>query len=100
MFSLQNPGENIPEDDQNSVDFAVTSVSLEENSDRQPIPYVIPPGVNRQQANVANGQSIQLNEQALSLQVCNLKDGDMRAVFKEVGVDMRQFSKLRMFVHA
>lgn len=99
LFSLKNPGQNIPEDDQRDVEFSVSSVSLEENSDREPIPYVIPPGVNRQNANVSNGQSIQLNEQALSLQVCGLKDGDARAVFKEVNVDMRQFQGLRMFMH-
>lgn len=98
LFSLQDPGENIPEND--NTEFSVLSVSLEENSKRQPIPYVIPPGVNRQQANVSSGQSIALNEQALSLQVCNLKDGDARAVFKEVNVDMRQFNGLRMFIHA
>lgn len=100
LFSLKNPGENIPEDDLRDVEFSVSSVSLEENSDRQPIPYVIPPGVNRQNANISNGQTIQLNEQALSLQVCGLKDGDARAVFKEVNVDMRQFKGLRMFMHA
>lgn len=100
LFSLKTPGENIPEDDLRDVEFSVTSVSLEENSDRQPIPYVIPPGVTRQNANVSNGQNIQLNEQALSLQVCGLKDGDARAVFKEVNVDMRQFKGLRMFIHA
>ena len=100
LFSLQNPGENIPITDKNSTDFSVQSVSVEENSQRQPIPYVIPPGVNRQQAAVSNGQNIQLNEQALSVKVCGLKDGDSRAVFKEVNVDMRQFSNLRMFIHA
>ncbi len=100
LFSLQTPGENIPEEDLRNVEFSVASVSVEENSDREPIPYVIPPGVNRQQANVANGQNIQLNEQALSLQFCGLKDGDARAVFKEVNVDMRQFKSLRMFIHA
>lgn len=100
QFSLQTPGENIPEEDLRNVEFAVTSVSLEENSDREPVPYVIPPGVDRQQQQVATGQSIQLNEQALSLQVCGLKDGDARAAFKEVTVDMRQFSRLRMFMHA
>lgn len=100
LFSLKTPGENIPEDDLRNVEFSVTSVSLEENSDRQPIPYVIPPGVTRQNANISNGQNIQLNEQALSLQVCGLKDGDARAVFKEVNVDMRQFKGLRMFIHA
>lgn len=98
LFSLQDPGENIPAND--NTEFSVLSVSLEENSERDPIPYVIPPGVDRQQANVANGQSIQLNEQALSLQVCNLRDGDARAVFREVNVDMRQFEGMRMFIHA
>ncbi|HTN46202.1 MAG TPA: cell surface protein SprA [Flavipsychrobacter sp.] len=100
QFSLQSPGEVIPEEDQQNTDFAVSSVSLEENSNRQPIPYVIPPGVDRQQVAASSGQNIQLNEQALSLQVCGLKDGDARAVFKEVGVDMRQFGNLRMFLHA
>lgn len=99
-FSLMSPGENIPDVDLQTVEFNLTSVSLEENSARQPIPYVIPPGVNRQQAAVSNGQTAALNEQALSLQVCNLKDGDSRAVYKEVGVDMRQFERLRMFIHA
>lgn len=98
LFSLKDPGEQIPAND--NTDFSVLSVSLEDNSNRQPIPYVIPPGVNRQQANISSGQSIQLNEQSLSLQVCNLSDGDARAVFKEVNVDMRQFSGLRMFIHA
>ena len=100
MFSLQNPGENIPDEDLRNVEFSVQSVSVEENSQRQPVNYVIPPGVERQQAQVSNGQNVQLNEQALALQICGLKDGDARAVFKEVGVDMRQFSKLRMFIHA
>lgn len=100
QFSLQNPGEIIPDEDQQTTPFAVTSVSVEENSGREPVPYVIPPGLERQQAQVANGAAIQLNEQALSLQVCNLADGDARAVFKEVGVDMRQFGRLRMFIHA
>jgi len=100
MFSLTAPGENIPEEDLQNTDFNVTSVSLEENSEREPVAYVIPPGVERQQAAVANGQNIALNEQALALQVCGLKDGDARAVFKEVGVDMRQFERFRMFIHA
>lgn len=100
LFSLQTPGENIPDADKTATNVTVTSVSVEENSNRTPIPYVIPPGVNRQQAAVSNGQNVQLNEQALSLQVCALKDGDARAIFKEVNVDMRQFTNLRMFIHA
>lgn len=98
LFSLKDPGENIPSTD--NTEFSVLSVSLEENSKREPIAYVIPPGVNRQQASVSTGQNIQLNEQALSLQVCGLENKDARAVFKEINVDMRQFEKLRMFIHA
>ncbi len=99
-FSLAAPGENIPDVDKQNTEFNVTSVSLEENSGRSPIPYVIPPGVDRQQSAVSSGQNIQQNEQALSLQTCGLKDGDARAAYKEVSIDMRQFERLRMFIHA
>jgi cell surface protein SprA len=100
LYSLEAPGENIPQQNSTTTSFSVTSVSLEENSARQPIPYVMPPGVNRQQASVSNGQTIALNEQSISLKICPLQDGDARAVFKEVNVDMRQFTYLRMFIHA
>src|SRR5690606_2790088 len=75
-YSLKRPGENIPPDELERVKFAVTSVSVEENSDRQPVPYVIPPGVQRQQQAVSTGQNIQQNEQSISLQVCDLDDGN------------------------
>lgn len=99
LYSLLTPGENIPID-QTSTTFNLVSVSVEENSKRQPVPYVIPPGVTRQQQATQNSQTIQLNEQSISLQTCNLKDGDARGVFKSTGVDLRQFSNLRLFVHA
>lgn len=101
-YSLNTPGENLPQQNQGLTDFTVTSVSLEENAKRAPVPYVLPPGVNRQQsANPQGGQqTLLLNEQSLSLRACALQDGDARGVFKEVNVDMRQFSYLRMFLHA
>lgn len=99
-YSLETPAEAVPQPNQPGTNFSVTSVSVEENSLRTPIPYVIPPGVSRQLSSVANGQTIQLNEQALSLRMCPLADGDARGVYKEVDVDMRQFSYLRMFIHA
>ena len=99
-YSLATPGENLPQQNQGLTDFTVTSVSIEENGSRYPIPYVIPPGVSRQLTTVSAGQAIQLNEQALSLKTCALQDGDARAVYKEVNVDMRQFTYLRMFMHA
>lgn len=101
LFSLVKPGENIPDEDQRTTTFAVNSVSLEQNSQRVPVPYVIPPGVSRQNTpGGIGGQNLQLDEQSLSLQLCGLKDGDARAAFKETRVDMRQYKSLRMFIHA
>jgi len=87
--------------------FDVTALNIQENGSRSPIPYVMPPGVEREQLN-NNNSIINQNEQSLSLRVYS-KDGaatgglevkDARAVFKNVSVDMRQFKKLRMFLHA
>jgi len=99
-FSLKNPGEMIPLDDNDATTFNLSSVSLEENGSRSPVPYVIPPGIERQLTQGTNGQNVFLNEQALSLQVCQLEDGDSRGVFKSLGMDMRQFGRLKMFMHA
>ncbi|WP_116789592.1 cell surface protein SprA [Flavobacterium psychrotrophum] len=89
--------------------FDVTSLNIQENAQRSPINYVSPPGVQREQL-YSNNAVINQNEQALSLRVyatnastsndAGLEPGDSRAVFKNVNVDMRQFKKLRMFLHA
>ena len=97
-----------PNDD--DTGFDIVSLNIQENTDRNPIPYVTPPGVTREQL-YNNNSVINQNEQSLSLRVYdgNLADGnyndglepnDSRAVFKNVSVDMRQFKKLRMFLHA
>lgn len=99
-YSLTTPGENLPQQNQGLTDFTVTSVSIDENGQRQPVPYVVPPGVQRQLTTTSATTTVQLNEQSLSLRVCALQDGDARAVFKEVNVDMRLYTKLRMFIHA
>lgn len=77
----------------------VTSVSIEENENRQPIPYVLPPGVEREEI-LNNNTRIRQNEQALSLSVCELEAQDSRAVYKNFQIDMRQYKNLEMFIHA
>lgn len=99
-FSLKKPGELVPNNDNDATSFNLYSVSVEENSSRAPIPYVSPPGIDRQLQQVSNGQSIKQNEQSLSIQVCGLEDGDSRGVFKSLGMDLRQFKTIKMFVHA
>ena len=86
--------------------FDALALNVQENGDRSPIPYVSPPGAVREQL-YTNNAIINQNEQALSLRVYStgmpdegLEPGDSRAVFKNVNVDMRQYKRLRMFLHA
>ncbi|MGV3695666.1 T9SS outer membrane translocon Sov/SprA [Flavobacterium sp.] len=98
-----------PTDDQTDDDtnFDVLAVNIEENAQRSPIKYISPPGVQREQQGTPN-QIINQNEQSLSLRVNGqgppgtggLEVDDSRAVFKNVDVDMRQYKKLKMFLHA
>lgn len=83
-----------------STTFNTLSVNIEENSSRTPVNYVIPPGIQRVQTLSNNGVNLLQNEQSLSLQIKNLADGDARAVFKTLNLDMRQYGKLSMFAHA
>jgi cell surface protein SprA len=82
------------------TNFVTSFVNLENNSNRQPIPYVMPPGVQRVQQLADNGAQIYQNEQSLSLKLDNLQQGDARAVFKSMNVDLRQYGTLAMFLHA
>src|SRR5690625_7016934 len=74
--------------------FTSESVSEEKNSN-----YVSPPGVRREEL-VNHNQRIREDEQSLALKVKKLAPNDMRAVYKNFQVDMRQFKTLKMFLHA
>lgn len=76
------------------------AVNLEENDQRQPIRYVTPPGVDRQQQLGTNNIQLFLNEQALSFKFCGLPRTEARGVFKNMDLDMVKYGKLRMYMHA
>jgi len=79
----------------------VASVSIEENSGKKPVNYVLPPNIQREQAlGQQTNQFVQQNEQALSLTVCNLKDCKSKALFKNLNLDLRRYKRLRMDIHA
>jgi len=96
-----DPLETTSQNDLDTTKFEVQAVNIQENGDRSPIRYVSPPGVVREQL-YNNNTIINQNEQSLSLRASGtgLEPGDSRAVFKNVSVDMRQFKKLKMFLHA
>lgn len=89
---------NLPQPDPTTVN--TLAVNIEENDQRQPIVYRIPPGIERQQQLSNNNVSLFLNEQALSMQVCGLSQFEGRGVFKTMNLDMRQYRRLQMFIHA
>ena len=74
-------------------------VNIEENSGREPVNYVLPPGVNRI-VDPGQSQITQLNEQSLSMKLTGLKAGDARAVYKNTTLDLRLYKRLQMFSHA
>jgi cell surface protein SprA len=84
----------------NPVTTDVLAVNVEENDQRQPIPYVIPPGVERQQQLSNNNIPLLLNEQSLSFKVNYLTQHESRGVFKTMNLDLRQYGKINMFIHA
>ena len=81
------------------TNFTVATVNIEENGKRTPVPYVIPPGIDRE-SNFGTTSYVLQNEQSLELNVSELFDGDARGVFKTTDFDFRQYKRLKMFVHA
>jgi cell surface protein SprA len=96
---LLAPGEYIPNNGSGPTSFDVSTVNIEENGKRQPIPYSLPAGIVRE-INYASINYQQLNEQSLSMKVCDLQDGDARAVYKTADFDFRRYKTLKMFIHA
>lgn len=98
-YSLLEPGEYIPDDEHNQTVFDISAVNIEENGNRTPIPYVLPPGIERE-INWGSYTMQKLNEQSLSLKVCHLVDGDARGIYKTMNFDLRRYKKLKMYIHA
>ena len=77
----------------------MSAVNIEENTDRQPVAYTLPPGISRA-TDPSQPQLVENNEQSLCLVVKNLAQGESKAVYKNTNLDLRQYKRLQMFVHA
>ena len=82
-----------------SGEFTTSAVSIEEHGDRKPVNYVLPPGVTRI-IDPSQPQLRQDNEQALALNVNNLGSKESRAVYKKSNLDIRQYERIQLFIHA
>jgi cell surface protein SprA len=98
-ISFMEGGERITVPEASDGTFEISSVSIEENSGKEPVNYVLPPGFDRV-TDPQNPQLRQLNEQSMVLKVQDLEDGDARAAYKNMNIDIRQYRSLRLEVHA
>ncbi|HEY0895271.1 MAG TPA: cell surface protein SprA [Sphingobacteriaceae bacterium] len=78
----------------------VTTVNIEENGKRTPIPYVVPPGIERERDFSNFRGDTRQNEQSLALNVKSLRDGYGRAAFRTTFNDFRSYRRMEMFIHA
>lgn len=81
-----------------SGQFSVSAVNFEENNEKQPVNYVLPPGISRV-VDPGQEQILQENEQALAMTIENLAPGDARAVYKNTSLDLRRYRHMQMFSH-
>ena len=93
-FNLNNRGDAPA---QGQLDISV--VNIEENSTREPVNYVLPPGVTRI-SDPGQTQIVQLNEQSMSLKLTDLTAGDARGVYRNTQLDLRNYKRMQMWVHA
>lgn len=100
QFKIDTTGNYVQQPRGGSTTFNVLAVNVEENSKRQPVNYLIPPGIERVQQLSNNGINLLQNEQAMSYKIRNLATNDIRAAFKTMNLDMRQYGSLHMFAHA
>jgi len=98
LYSLEE-GEENTQVDGSSTTFDISVVNLEENGRRDPVRYVLPPGIERERI-LGSTSTQQQNEQSISFKIKDLEDGDARGAYKNVTMDMRSYNKMKLFVHA
>ena len=80
--TLAEPGANLPPEPP-FAGFELGSVSLEENSQKLPFNYSLPPEVVQQAINGNTQAGFLQDERSLVLKTCDLEDGDGRGIFQE-----------------
>ncbi|MBK8079129.1 MAG: cell surface protein SprA [Saprospiraceae bacterium] len=82
-----------------NVGFTLDEVGLQENSERLPFNYITPAGIVDQFVNQGSN-NIRLDEKSLSLIVSDLRKGCTVGASKITRLDINQYKRLQLFVHA
>lgn len=93
-FNLNNRSDTPAE---GRLDLSV--VNIEENAGREPVNYVLPPGVTRI-TDPGQSQIVQLNEQSMMMTLADIRPGDARGVYRDTYQDLRNYKRMQMWVHA
>ena len=82
-----------------SAQLTASSINIEENNDKEPVNYILPPGITRV-VDPSQPQLTENNEQSMRMDIVGMATNDGVAVYKNSSYDMRYYKKLQMFVHA
>lgn len=85
---------NDPDPEDTQTEFSVGVIGTLENEGR----YQSPPGIEPERL-FNNNTVVRQNEQSLVVKVCGLEPKDSRGVYKNINLDMRQYKRMRMFMH-
>lgn len=98
---ITNPGDILPPVPPD-FSFDLSAVNIEENGygTAEVTPYVLPPGVIRDQDNNTQSSTLRLNEQSIQLCLNNLPNKDARAAFRNLNLDFLNYKRVKMYLHA
>ncbi len=91
-----------------NIDFSIDDVGVQENPNKAPFGYKLPPGIQREQF-FNSTQALAQDEKSLAIRVCDLPNFDDptnsgdncgAAVFKNTQLDLRVFENIELFTHA
>ncbi len=99
-FDLSEASDGFPTDEDGAF-FNVTQVNFEENNSKEPVNYILPPDIVREEGISGNTTDIiKQNEQSISVSVCGLQDGDAKAIYKNINIDFRNYKRVKLDIHA
>jgi cell surface protein SprA len=86
------PDRELTQDELNNFEVGVVSIEQNEGS------YIQPPGIERERLQGSTTVQLQ-NEQSVTLKANRLKPDEIRAIYKNISIDLRRFKRLKMFMH-
>jgi cell surface protein SprA len=97
---INEPGQQTVKEPASST-IVVSTINIEENGQGTgtSAPYVLPPGFYRDR-DIGAQNNRRLNEQSLKVCVTNLAEGNAKGVYKNVSLNLLNYGKVRMFLHA